>query len=361
MLAPQSIMAVNSMDFESFSDEQRKHFVATLSRFAGLDEARVRFLEFRGSMVWARNKGVQYLAQSYYDASGLRKQRSLGVRSPETEALKAEYAKNRKNARDRYEEIQAALSVQARVNKSSGLGRMPSAVAAVLRALEDKKVLGSSIRVIGINALFAYEAKAGKIIDPNCEQGVVSESSRRLWLLSSDFWSEKSFVALMRSIDRTFEKGDRPYHVVSAKGLAVELLMPSVTSTKRRRDDWIDEVLGHTDIDRLEWLENAPSFEAMVIDQRGLPLRVVAVDPRIWIAHWVWNRRKGNAVGGSHLDMIVAALVEKSFPELIYTEEALPMLPLPLLKEAAGVTPFVDFTFDDLLEAGVFNFRDELG
>ncbi len=55
------------------------------------------------------------------------------------------------------------------------------------------------------------------------------------------------------------------------------------------------------------WLESAPPFEAPAIDERGEPLRIVTVDPRIFAIHKLVVER-------DELRMLPAALVEEARP-----------------------------------------------
>lgn len=40
------------------------------------------------------------------------------------------------------------------------------------------------------------------------------------------------------------------------------------------------------------WLVNTPKVEAMPLDERGYPLRMVAIDPRLFARHKAWLSRR---------------------------------------------------------------------
>ncbi|WP_179654381.1 MULTISPECIES: GSU2403 family nucleotidyltransferase fold protein [unclassified Mesorhizobium] len=46
-----------------------------------------------------------------------------------------------------------------------------------------------------------------------------------------------------------------------------------------------DELVG-AEIPGLAWLENGPAFEAIAIDERGGPLRLVVPDPRVFLVRF---------------------------------------------------------------------------
>jgi len=63
-------------------------------------------------------------------------------------------------------------------------------------------------------------------------------------------------------------------------------------------------------IEGLDWLQNSPPFDAVAIDEKGEPVRIVAPDPRVWAVHKLWlsqradrqpikRRRDGRAGRGS--------------------------------------------------------------
>src|SRR5579863_1132328 len=130
---------LNPMNPQEFNNDQRREFVNTQQRFATWQDLRARVRAVRGSMTWLKSKGTEYLARSYYEKSGLRKQTSLGPRSAETESIKAEFERGRDEAKQRFQEIDAALDRQAAINRALGLGRVPLIGARIMRALEQNE------------------------------------------------------------------------------------------------------------------------------------------------------------------------------------------------------------------------------
>jgi hypothetical protein len=95
-----------------------------------------------------------------------------------------------------------------------------------------------------------------------------------------------------------------------------------------------------SEITGLVWLENAPSFDAMAIDERGYPLRVIAADPRVWAAHkhWVAQQPDRDPIKrrrDAEQAAIVAGIVRDFMPHLPYEASALQMLPLDVFRQAA--------------------------
>jgi hypothetical protein len=107
--------------------------------------------------------------------------------------------------------------------------------------------------------------------------------------------------------------------------------------------------LAAVEIEGLAWLENAPAFEAMAIDERGAPLKMITVDPRAFAAHKLWVSRQSSRdpvkrIRDDAQARIVAKLVATRLEHLAYRADELEMLPRtvfdaarPLfLKESTG-------------------------
>jgi hypothetical protein len=124
-----------------FNPDQRREVINTQQRFQSLREARARARGYRGSMVWAKARGHEYLSRVGYDKRGLRRQSSLGHRSEETERVKAEFERGRDEARERLRDLEEVMARQAAVNRALGLGRAPLLAARILRALDENGLM----------------------------------------------------------------------------------------------------------------------------------------------------------------------------------------------------------------------------
>ena len=215
------------MNYNEFNNDQRREFINTQQRFVTWRDLHARLRETRGSMVWAQSKGIEYLARSYYEKSGVRKQASLGPRSERTERMKLEFERGRDDIQQRFKQIDAAMDRQAAVNRVLGLGRVPLIGARILRAVEQTQTLGAGLRVVGTNAIFAYEAAAGVMVDPGLtatgDIDFLMDSRGGLKFVVSDEISERSLIKTLRSVDKSFEITKQPYRAQNAQGYMVDL------------------------------------------------------------------------------------------------------------------------------------------
>ena len=150
------------MQFQELSSDQRRELVNTQQRYAAYREVQERANAYRGSMVWTKLKGREYLVRSAYTKSGLRRQTSLGLRSKETEAIKQEFDRGRAEAQSRLRNLKDVIARQSAVNRVLGLGRIPLIGAKIIRALDQAAMLGSGIRSWGCGWLTGWlRKKAG--------------------------------------------------------------------------------------------------------------------------------------------------------------------------------------------------------
>jgi hypothetical protein len=98
-------------------------------------------LAIHGNVTWKTAKGAQYLVRYYRDDMGVLVNKSLGRRSPETEAIFEEFRKRRETARRTVAEGEASMALVGRLAKAHGLARMPAKHAEIVRAFWREPVM----------------------------------------------------------------------------------------------------------------------------------------------------------------------------------------------------------------------------
>lgn len=334
-------------EIQQLNNDQRREAVNTQQRYAAYRQAEARAKEYRGSMIWTRDRDREYLVRSHYAKSGIRRQTSLGPRSRETEAIKRDYERGRSEAQDRLKNLKALIARQSAINRAIGLGRVPLLGAKIIRAMDRAELLGSGIRVLGTNAIYAYEAAAGVHVDPGLtatdDIDLLLDARRGLTFVASESVSQPSLLHLLQKIDRSFARSRQTFRAVNADGYLVDLIKPlrNPPWTKESQQIGADpQDLLAGEIEGLAWHESAPSFKAVAIDEKGEPLRIVATDPRVWVAHKLWlSRRQDREALKRRRDdaqaHAIARLVAEQMPHLPYVWDELKMLPKPVFDEAA--------------------------
>ncbi|MFT5431751.1 MAG: hypothetical protein ACI9OJ_002449 [Myxococcota bacterium] len=281
--------------FNELRAEQRRQLVDARQVFSAWQLADGTFRRrFAGSMRWLNRKGRDYLHRKVGN-----RERSLGLRSPETEAQHDSFRAGRDTARTELKRLTARLDEMAPVNRALGLGRIPRLPARILRRLNTADLLGSHILLVGTNALFSYESRAGVLLEAGL---LATGDADRLWdarqrmaLLLPDV-RRQGILGLLQKTDRSFKtRSPRDYRAYNADGYWVDLIRPEDRNffrTSRTTVGENDADLHGAPIGGLRWLVNVPRFEEIAIAEDGYPVRLVSPDPRAFALHKLWLSAK---------------------------------------------------------------------
>lgn len=250
-------------------------------------------------MLFVERRGVETLVRDYYDPhSGVKRQKSLGPRSPETEAILLQFKARRDETASRLKAANEVLLRQAAINRALRLGRIPETGAKILRVFDEAGILGRGLRVVGTHALFAYEAACGVHLSSSVttteDIDILIDSRSKLDLLIEEDTADRTFLGLLKRVDRSFVVLPRAFQASNDQGYAVDFIQPmrnppwSGRAQAAAKSDDIEPV----DISGLVWHENSPAFESVAIDARGMPVRIVAPDPRAFAIHKLWLSRQ---------------------------------------------------------------------
>lgn len=340
-------MIAENIEFQELNGDQSREFINTQQRFQAYNDARKRESGYRGSMIFFTRNGIEYLLRDYYDPkSGVKRQRSLGRRSEDTEKVFAEFTRGKTESARRLKAATETLRRQAAINRALGLGRVPDIGARIIRTVDGAGLLGKGLKVLGTNALFAYEAAAGvrfpSDITTTEDIDFLFDARARIRFAAGENAQDRTLLGLLRKVDRSFAKADRPFQAVNDHGYIVDLIKPM------RDPPWQDEPnsvsretsdLEAVDIVGLGWHESAPQFEAMAIDARGFPVRIVAPDPRAYVVHKLWlserpDRNSLKRDRDAAQARWVAALVATRLPHIAFEPEALRNFPRSIVEKA---------------------------
>ena len=237
-------------------------------------------------MKFEQRGDAEYLIRRPYSSST---RKSFGRRSPETEAKLEAFLAGKSRVEGQIRSLRGQLEDQFAVLRARGLDRVPQLTARVIRKLDDLGWLGTFLIVLGTNALFAYEAKAAVRIESGPlatgDVDVLLDARRRL--VMSGGATERRLVGALQSVDRSFRRScGRACTIANKDGYVVALIKSQglgriMREVQARLSDDLDEPAATT-TDSSRWLLNAPKFEAMAFDERGLPLRIVTLDPRVF-------------------------------------------------------------------------------
>lgn len=286
------LMSGKHLYLREISAEQRRQLIDTQQVYEAYESAYGDFqLRYSGSMRWAERSGAEYLLRKR-GAS----EKSLGVRSKETEAIYEGFMVGREACRERLESLSSRLNEIAGINVAMGIARVPVLTARILRHLSNANLLGTHLFVVGTNALYAYEASTGAFIESSMlatsDADLMMDARRHLGIAFESV-KRAGVIGLLQRIDKSFTtKGGIDYRAVNNDGFYVDLIRPEDSNVfkaeSRVRIGDSDLDMYASPIKSLNWLINAPKFSAIAIDEKGFPLRIDTIDPRAFALHKAW-------------------------------------------------------------------------
>jgi hypothetical protein len=296
-------------------------------------------------MRWGERNGSEYLLRKIGNS-----ETSLGPKNQGAEAAYAAFMSGREVNKKKLEGLEKRLDTMAPINRAMGLGRVPLIAARIARKCDEKGLLGRQLFIVGTNALYAYEALAGVQIGSDMiateDIDLLHDSRQELGLAVDKSVRESGLIGLLQSLDKSFSlPHPRSFRASNKDGYLVDLIRPqSANAVMGKSAASISELpddMAGAEIFGLEWLVNAPKLNAVALDERGYPVKLVVIDPRIFALHKVWvsnredrdplKRRRDKA------QAVTAALIAKRFLGLTFDFPELSVQPQPLRDVAAGL------------------------
>ena len=334
------------MHFHELSSNQMRVAVDLQQTYEAYREARRNAVRYAGGLTWKAVGGHEYLIK-VLNRRGATK--SLGRRSPETEAVHAEFVAGKARAKEREASLGKSVREFAGMAKGVYLNRVPSIVTDALRRLDEYGLLGKNLMVIGTNAMYGYEAVAGVRFDAGLmattDVDLLWDARAALKLaLLDDAVAEAGLLAILRKVDRSFEaisKGG--FRAVNKAGFFVDLVKqaPSPRWKAGEPEQIAAADLKPSWLPNIKWLLSSEKFSAIVIGQDGLPAPMVCPDPRAFAIYKHWlseqpDREPGKIQRDRQQAAATIALVRERFPYLPLDENAERMFPASVRKLVSG-------------------------
>jgi hypothetical protein len=322
------------------TDQQRLFLVESDQVYRAWEVAIRQHEQYRYGMRWLRSGGREYLMR-VTDARG--NGRSLGARSPETEATYAAFQAGKERSHERVTGLSEKLRTQARLNRAIGLGRLPGVIGDILGRLNVAGV-GQDFRVVGTHAIFGYEAMAGvqcrMELLASGDVDLLYDPRKRLSLVSKRL-DGNGLLGLLRKADKSFEPaGKGSFRAVNADGFMVDLIGPARDMRTQNAVTFAQDDLVLTEVPSLEWLANSPRVEAIAISTNGMPVLMSLCDPRAFAIHKAWlshqpERDPVKKPRDFNQSVLVAQLVIDYLPQYPFDAGAMQYLPAEVLEDAA--------------------------
>jgi len=328
------------MDFNELTHRQSLEFTDSYQLYAALQDAINRAKHYSGSMHWKTIKGKKYL---YHMADGYGKGKSLGRQNDELEAKYSAFRKGKSETTDRLKSIQKAMDEKAALNRAVGLNRVPLIVSRIVREIDKQGMLGNNIIIVGTHAIYAYEALAGVTVYrellATADVDFLWDNRKKVEFVGRD--EIDSFLSLVRKADRSFERSQQLFRAVNKDGYMIDLIVPEPKNLLEPVTVQIGNEydLKASGIGSLRWLVNSPKVEAIVMDSKGYPFRMVVPDPRAFAIHKLWvsrqaNRKPDKAKRDREQALTVAGIIMDRLPQFSFTSKELKMFPKELVERS---------------------------
>ncbi len=285
-----------SMYINELGLEPRRALLDTIQIYEVFLEAKRLANRYRGWMRWKTSAGKEYL-QHVRNRRGYGP--SLGVRSPETEAIQQRFDAEKADSGQRLDALREQLVRRAGICVAYGLGRVPKVPADVIRLLDEREnLMGRGLAVLGTNAIYAYEAAAGVHVDTGLmatgDIDLLFDAGARLTL--SGEMNQRGLIGILQEVDKSFRlESAGGFRATNRAGFMVELIKPTPSPPFREEPRTLSGVAGDltaSEIENLVWLKNAPVFEQIAIAEDGFPVRLHVPDPRFFAVYKAWLSRQ---------------------------------------------------------------------
>lgn len=265
---------------------QTRQYIDAETVFLELRRGRLEAAEVRGSMFWRTQGNAEYLIR---ESSG-GAQKSLGLRSVETQAIHERFKQRKTDAANRLAALTVAAHNQQRLNKALRVGRVPGIVIKTLNAL-DAAGLQDHFVTIGTHALYAYESACGVRFVPDAlatqDLDLLFDSRKRMSFMSQMRRMDSSFIGALQKADPTFRvMHDQKQTAINDAGFEVDVIRraakdrdphPFRLSTDEN-DLWAVQVEG------ADKMLSAPRFSQVVVAETGHMAVMNTMSPLTFIA-----------------------------------------------------------------------------
>lgn len=252
--------------------EQRRHLEDARELWEAWAPLAKRREELAGAAAWKTVKDKQYLVRYWQDGdTGDKRMTSLGPRSPETEAAKLKFERERQQVDAVLAKFKPRLAGLARVGRALRVGRLDNPAANVLREVWKADLLGTGLMVVGSSAIHLYEASASVLVP----QAIVPVGDLDLTFLHPSDAGVDDLERILRRADRTF-RPTRDLSFANADGFRVD-----VFSHGQVRSFY--SALGDLSVEQHRVLDEAfdlPPVHAVGVARDGLPVPMAGLDPR---------------------------------------------------------------------------------
>ena len=286
-------------------------------------------LSFRYKMFWQKHKdGYELLVKQHLKSA---KREYLGRRDAQTQEIRIEFENAKEKVKTKLSTLKSKIKREEKLNKLEGVARAPKELVSIFRKINelglDKKVIA-----IGTNSLYAYEARAGVVIEQEHlatrDIDLLNKKEKGISFIFSEIMTGKSALELLTSIDSSFVKSEKvPYRFINNDGVWVELINPISDSVTQEsfKDNLFNDVIPLA-MKGMQWLENSRLFKELIIGENGKCAFLTTVHPVEYAIYKNWLSAQEDRDYLKHSrdlqqSRLVTALITEHMPQIELEKE----------------------------------------
>ena len=252
-------------------------------------------MQYRYKMLWQKHKdGYQLLAKENLKT---KKREYLGRRNEEMEQIASSFRSAKQEIKERLAHLKDRLKRDEKLNKLEGIARAPKELIALFRKINELG-LDRKLIVIGTNSLYAYESKAGIIIEEEHlatrDIDILNRKDRGVSFLFNQLTHSDDAISFLHSIDKSFYQSPNvPYRFINKDGVWIELITPTKSSLYNQEVNrsFFSDVVPLA-MDGMQWLENSRLFTQSVIGEDGKSANITTVHPLEYAIYKNWLAKR---------------------------------------------------------------------
>ncbi len=255
-----------------------------------LEALHIYNLQFRYKMLWQKHKGGYQLLAKENLKTG--KREYLGRRNEKTEEIIDNFRHSKLQIKERLKTLKERLKRDEKLNKLEGIARAPKELVALFHKINELD-LGNKLIVIGTNSLYAYEAKAGIMIEESHlatqDIDILNRKDKGISFMFNTLSETSTALELLQSIDKSFYQSPKvPYRFINNDGVWIELIVPSIDIMQENtKSDFFSDVTPLA-MDGLQWIENARLFKETIIGLDGKSANITTIHPLEYAIYKNW-------------------------------------------------------------------------
>ncbi|RUM70309.1 MAG: hypothetical protein DSZ09_04565 [Sulfurovum sp.] len=289
-------------------------------------------LQFRYKMLWQTHKdGYQLLAKENLKTG---KREYLGRRSTETEKIRESFKNAKIEIKTRLKNLKEKLKRDEKLNKIEGIVRAPKELIALMQKINELN-LDDKLIVIGTNSLYAYEAKAGIMIEEahlaTQDIDILNRKDKGISFMFTQLVQKHTALELLQSIDKSFYQSPKvPYRFINKDGIWIELIVPFATHTSdSTQSNFLGDVMS-LDMEGIQWIENARLFKETIIGVNGKSANITTIHPLEYAIYKNWLGQREDRDYLKHTrdieqSKLITQLIIEYMPNIDISQEILKM------------------------------------